>query len=127
MTHDGTDFLVSKINGLGSVLQELLISGADRVCLEAIVAIWNIGPRLTAGWARQPLFSALYGSTPPTDILLATVAIAPAHGGRSGAARRRIRALFPGKKRKRSMTASSRNPVARHLCPIGSPRQPAPP
>jgi hypothetical protein len=25
MSHDGTDFLVSKINGLGSVLQELLI------------------------------------------------------------------------------------------------------
>jgi hypothetical protein len=100
VSHDGTDFLVSKINGLGSVLQELLIVGAGRICWEAIVAIRNVGPRLTAGWARQPLFSALYGSTPPTDILLATVAIAPAHGGRSGAARRRIRALFPGKKKK---------------------------
>jgi hypothetical protein len=80
---------------------------------EAIVAIRNTGPRLTAGWARQRSFSALYGSTPPTDILLATVAIAPAHRGRSGHAigrlnqwryqwqtRRRMRALFPGKRRK---------------------------
>jgi hypothetical protein len=45
------------------------------------VVIHNTGQRLTAGWARQRSFLALYGSTPPTDILLATVAIAPAHGG----------------------------------------------
>jgi hypothetical protein len=48
----------------------------------------NIGPCLTAGWALQRWFWALYGATTPTEVLGADVATAPAHGGRSGAARR---------------------------------------
>jgi hypothetical protein len=47
------------------------------------------------GMARRGWFWALYGSTSPTDILLATVANAPSRGevGRGPAA---LRALIPG-------------------------------
>ena len=37
---------------------------------EAVISAWNVGQCLTAGWALQRQFSALYGSTSPGDILL---------------------------------------------------------
>lgn len=44
------------------------------------------------GWAHQPRFYALYASTPPTAVLLATVADAPSRGegGRGPAALKRL-------------------------------------
>ena len=54
------------------------------------------------GMAQQRWSEALYPSTPPEEVLLATHQTRPP-GGRSGAARRRIRALIPGEEGKRSI------------------------
>jgi hypothetical protein len=40
-----------------------------------------MGQRLTAGWAQRRLFWAFYGATPPTEVLRAYGAEAPARGG----------------------------------------------
>ena len=52
------------------------------------------------GMAQQRLFKALYGANTPVTVLLEMPQSRPP-GGRSGAARRRIRALIPGKEGKR--------------------------
>jgi hypothetical protein len=61
--------------------------------------IHHTGLRLTAGWARQPEFSALYGSTTPPAVLGETLQSRPPMGavGRGPAA---LRASTPGKKKK---------------------------
>ena len=41
----------------------------------------DTGQRLTAGWALQRWFWAIYGSTTPTEVLQTAVAKAPARGG----------------------------------------------
>jgi hypothetical protein len=67
-----------------------LLQGGDRV------QRWQrAAPDL--GMARRGWFWALYGSAPPTVVLLATVANAPSRGevGRGPAA---LRALIPGQK-----------------------------
>ena len=54
------------------------------------------------GMAQQRWSEALYPSTPPEEVLLATRQTRPPDG-RSGAARRRIRALIPGGRKKRCL------------------------
>jgi hypothetical protein len=72
----------------------------------------NTGLRLTAGWAQQPASEALYGSTPPTDVLGETLQSRPPEGavGRGPAAQER---LVPGKVRKGKANVITPTQIAR--------------